>query len=516
MNNKIPVAFYARVSSEEQAKGDSVEHQFMMLEEALARMPDSDQYFTDSTLWYKDEGISAYSTLLNDRKDMHRLLQDAKTSKIGMVMVKHSNRIARDGEEISKIPNILEQHGVRLKIVLGGGYDSNNPESKIFLTLGGVMDQKFSDDLSINMSTSLRNKVRKGQWAAIQSPMGYVVDKTTKKLVVDEQSAQAVRNIFHWYVHERIGTQKISERMNSKGFKTARGNDFDKSHILNTLSNMAYIGHTVYGKTRNKLVRVYDDKNNQSGKKKVHAKANDPITMENTHEPIIDEFTFWKAQEIMNKRATNNSHKTKAKYPLVGIVKCARCGSNMVCQQRKGNNFRYYKCCKQFRFGRESCDAVGIRGQTLEQFLLQELLQRLEAYIAKAHIPSAQGKNDDSHLLDRMKELETRQKKLVQNQVEMTLEKELYTEESFKEVMKQIKQKIELIDEQMNITYRQLEEVQKQETHKTYANDLLDQSKKIDPENITELRSLFHDLIEHVQVHDNDTITSIKFRYNFL
>lgn len=49
------------------------------------------------------------------------------------------------------------------------------------------------------------------------------------------------------------------------------------------------------------IQRTYDENYNVSKSKKM-VKSNDPIIVENCHEPIIDNDTFLRASEIMKKR----------------------------------------------------------------------------------------------------------------------------------------------------------------------------------------------------------------------
>lgn len=77
--------------------------------------------------------------------------------------------------------------------------------------------------------------------------------------------------------------------------------------------------------------REYDEHYTLSKTKKA-IKGDDPIIIENCHEPIIDKDTFLRAREIMKKKNKQQTVSNRAKYPLTGISFCVKCGGAIICQ----------------------------------------------------------------------------------------------------------------------------------------------------------------------------------------
>lgn len=224
-----------------------------MLKEYIASRLGKD-YATDESLIYKDEGISGYSTTLADRPAIQRMIEDAKKKRFKVALFKEISRMGRDGEETIKLPRIFESHGVRV-IVTNDFYDSDRPETGAFLPMSSVMAEKYSENLSLSVSAALREKVRSGKWATY-APIGYRLNKAERKLELDEGTANIVRMIFDMYVNQKIGTMSIAKSLNQSGYRTTKGNYFDRSVIRGILTNQAYIGHIVYGRTRSQVIRT--------------------------------------------------------------------------------------------------------------------------------------------------------------------------------------------------------------------------------------------------------------------
>lgn len=72
------------------------------------------------------------------------------------------------------------------------------------------------------------------------------------------------------------------------------------------------------------------------------------------HKPIIDEYTFYKVQEIINPkdRKKYNVKKQNEHFPLRGFLVCFKCGQKLTASRSKGNGgtYYYYHCqngCKE-------------------------------------------------------------------------------------------------------------------------------------------------------------------------
>jgi len=79
-------------------------------------------------------------------------------------------------------------------------------------------------------------------------PLGYNVDKQTKKLVINPDEAGAVKLIFEIILKGESYMDVVNE-LNRKGYKTKTGNVFGKNSLFSILKNEKYCGTYIYNKS---------------------------------------------------------------------------------------------------------------------------------------------------------------------------------------------------------------------------------------------------------------------------
>lgn len=510
---KIPVALYARVSSEKQAEGDSLEHQISLLTEYMKRQL-GDEYYTDESLLYVDEAISGYYKTLLDRPAIQRMFNEAEKGRFKVALFKEISRMGRDEEEIIKVPRIFESYGIRV-IATNDYYDSNNPDSKIFFSLSSALAEKESEKISTRVSSGHREKARKGQWATV-APVGYKINNETKRLEIDDETSFIPKLIFDLYVNKRLGTTTIANKLNEMGLKTSKGNLYEKAYVRGILINQVYIGTVIYGKNRNKLERIYDENKNLIAKKKKMVPRTDYIEVPNAHPPLIDSLIFWKAQELMKSRSHVGESKRAAKHPLVGLAFCGKCNSSIICQCRrqiKGKyEYRYYKCSNHHRYGSIACDFPPIRADILEQGIYQAVIDHLQKLSSKTSGFKVETESKKLNL-DLDKKINEK-KKLIKQQGQMAHDRDLYTEDSFREIMINIKKQIELLEFQMSVIQKQIEEINKKESGYEFIKKMMDEVLNINLDNKSEMRSLFHEVIEKIVLNEDGSVQKLIFKHS--
>lgn len=170
-----------------------------------------------------------------------------------------------------------------------------------------------------------------GRYSGGLVPFGYrVADKQGggREIVKDPEQQKILQWIFQQALENRpLG--HIAADLNNAGDEYARTRfsnqntqGWHKSTISAILNNKAYLGWTMYdGKP------VLDDNG-------------EPIRR---CEPSISIEDFNRIQELWSRR----SHRTRAKgqaSPLIGVIECWDCGSNMVYHRRKTETSSAYKC----------------------------------------------------------------------------------------------------------------------------------------------------------------------------
>ena len=165
--------------------------------------------------------------------------------------------------------------------------DSNNGEGKI--ESNSVTSQKtlinefveendeYARDTSIKIKSSLNGMKKRGEFVGSFASYGYVKDVNDKhKLVIDEEEAKVVKNIFEWKVNEGLGNLAICHRLNNMGVLNPTGHKKKKlnqnynnskmkkedyswcpSTVRNILKNDVYIGNVTQGKRKVKSYKIH-------------------------------------------------------------------------------------------------------------------------------------------------------------------------------------------------------------------------------------------------------------------
>lgn len=236
--------------------------------------------------WYVDGG---YSGSKLDRPEIQKLLDDAENRLIKTVYIYKLDRLSRDtADTLELMYRILPKFGVKV-VSMTEEIRTENPMDKVMLTMNAAMNQYEREVIRMRMSAGMVERVKKGYWmGGGRVPWGYYYDRNDGILHVDEEQAEQVRNAYKLYL-DGYSCINISLMLGFKGERIV-------SQILKRKSNIGLIEYK--GK-------VYKGK----------------------HEPIVDEETFYKAQEMMSKRTTN-SHVANY-HALTGLCYCGVCGARM-------------------------------------------------------------------------------------------------------------------------------------------------------------------------------------------
>lgn len=147
------------------------------------------------------------------------------------------------------------------------------------------------------------------------------------------------------------------------------------------------------------------------------------------HEPIIDEDTFNKAQDIINLKYKPPMRTGTLQNPFAGLLKCANCGRAIVINTSNETVEKYRLCCRTL--GCNKASALSIVEDKVFEVLTKEFK---DIELSLKNIRQSHNK-DKLSCLDTIATLETELKKLDKQQLRLydLLEQEVYTKELFLE-----------------------------------------------------------------------------------
>jgi len=336
---------------------DSIENQTYLLKQFVEERP-----FLQIYSIYTDNGEKGTNF---DRPEFNRLMDDVKAGRVNCIVVKDLSRFGRDyletGNYLEKIFPFL---GVRF-ISINDNYDSFNPENSnegLIISLKNLLNDVYTKDISKKIISTFRERQSKGEFLGAHVPYGYSrPDDGTYKLVVDEEAALVIRQIYQWKV-EGLSDTAIARRLNDMGipspskykylkgeWKNARYNNniWQRQAIKAITENEVYLGHKIYGKIQASLYE---------GKRKSRVPRDEWTIIENDHEPIIDQETFdivhatrLEVYKEFTERLEQNKHFENTENIFKDIAICGDCKCKLVRRRRiKNDELYYYFSCTTY------------------------------------------------------------------------------------------------------------------------------------------------------------------------
>jgi site-specific DNA recombinase len=496
-------AVYARVSTDMQ--GESLENQVEYAREYIRRL--GDEYRLDDTCIYTDFDQSGYYTRFLQRPAIQRALEDAKVRRYDVIVFKEISRISRDQAEHIEIISRFTQHGVRV-IAINDNLDSERPETLDLLGIHSVMSELESKRISSRVSSGRKAVARRGIWLG-EAPIGYMLNPGTRRLEIDPNYADIPRLIFRLFVDNGYGTFRIAEYLNDRQLLTKNGRLWSRVTVNHVLRNPVYVGDLVYGRTRNTLRRIFDERGYSKVQGRQEMPEEDWVIIRDAHPALVDRATFEKAQTIMTERSRKNPRRTK--HPLTGILLCGRCGSGMICQTRRhrATAYRYYTCATAFRYGRRRCEQPNLNAARVEQAVWARIVQELKTY--QGLEPRVAYKRNTRDSQSRLKKLEQELRKTRLGLERLLTDTEI-TESTLAQLKRKFLEKIQSLEREMKVVQSEGREDQECREWGALLAQYIDELEAIDLTDLARARQLFQGVIERIIVSGKE-IQEIDLRY---
>lgn len=347
----IKTAGYVRVSHDEQRKhGFSVEAQI----EGLQKYANENGYMIVD--WYIDEAKSGRKKA-GTRKELMRLIEDAKQKRFNMIIFKCIDRWFRNIAEYYRIQQILEDNNIDWECS-EEEYDTTTREGRLKLNLYLMLAQDEADKGSERIKYVFKNKIDNGEaiFGKASLPLGFKVELIDgkKRIVADSETSHIVHEIFDLYEMYK-SKFKIQAIINDK-----YDLDISYKNITTLLKNTLYYGG-------------YKDNDNY-----VYG------------EPYLSKERWDNIQEILKSKKSTTS--IKRDYLFSCLIECYGCGKRLAGQTTFKKNKRvkdyvrvYYKCNNKHIFKR--CDvSKGLPEERVEEVLLAHIKSHIKKYIVEYEI----------------------------------------------------------------------------------------------------------------------------------
>ena len=160
---------------------------------------------------YVDDGLTGTDY---ERPDFQRMIHDVEVGKVNCIVCKNLSRAFRNySDQGYFLENFFPLHNTRF-ITLGDPKIDTylNPEvvSGMEVPINGLMNDRFAYKTSSDIRRTFDTKRRNGEFIGAFAPYGYEKHPEDKNaLIIDEEAAQVVRNIFQWFVYGDGSTKII-------------------------------------------------------------------------------------------------------------------------------------------------------------------------------------------------------------------------------------------------------------------------------------------------------------------
>jgi len=379
-----PVGIWIRVSTEDQAQGESPAHH-----EERARS------YAKSKGWQVKElydlaGQTGKAVM--QHPEAKRMMKDIERGHITGLVFSKLARLSRNRRELEDFSDYFRKHDADL-ISLSEAIDTSTAGGRMFFHLLGVFAQWEREEIAERVNASVLTRAKLGKSINGHVPYGYKwVDR---KLVIVPEEAAIRRKAYELFVQCRRKGQ-VAKTLNAAGYRTREGNIWRDTSILRLLDESSAKGLYLFNTKR------------QAGDWRTEPKPESEWGRA-TCEPIVTQELWNQANQIIEEQL--KSWKKPGKPPVhlfSGLAFCS-CGSKMYVA---ANNPKYF--CRKCRNKIPITDLENVARHQLQAFFGQP--ERIAVHLEEA----------DRNLTEKSALLDTHKREIAKVKEEMHQTHQLY------------------------------------------------------------------------------------------
>jgi len=410
----MPVAVYARVSTEEQRERQSIATQYDFGEN-FCKKNSLPVYRV-----YADDGVSG-TIALDRRPEGSQIMRDARKGKFDQLLVYRLDRLARNACLALNAVEDLRRLGVRVRSMTED-FDASNPNGMLMMTMLAGFAAHEHSTIRLRSLDGTNRVAAAGAWLGGIVPYGYRKsgEKATARLVVSDEpipgldlsEADVIRMIYRMAAVERRSCYQIAARLNELRVPCAYRRD-DRL-VLRGKRRERTAGLWQPGRVRNLIVsttykgiHIYGKRTRTKGRQTISR----PVPA------IVDAKAWEKAQANLKGHFLFGVRNTRNQYLLRGLMKCACCDLTYigVANIRPSGKREFYYRCNGNQGARglygahgERCPSKAVRGEALEEMVwsdVMEFLRKPSVVIERLQARMRDEANDTTKNRDRLRRL---------------------------------------------------------------------------------------------------------------
>lgn len=369
-------ALYIRVSTEDQAELSPDAQKRLLLDYAKKNDIIVSKNFIFS------ESVSGRH--VQKRPEFQRMIATAKqpSHPIDVILVWKFSRFARNQEESIVYKSMLKKDHVDVVSVSEPLIEG--PFGSLIERIIEWMDEYYSIRLSGEVLRGMKEKALQHGYQSTPC-LGYDAVGHGKPFVINEVEYAMVSYIMDLYDNQNMDETAIARRCNDLGYRTKRGNLFERRTVDRILKNPFYCGTVIWN----------------------------GVEFEGAHEVRLSRERFEKRQELIasRKRPIKARNVSTCKHWLSGLIKCSICGATL---SYTGNNAcPYFQCWKYAKGFHKTSVALSVKKaeEAVTDYFDQILSGAEFSYVRKSQ-PKDNNDLEIERLQKELSKLEIREKRI--------------------------------------------------------------------------------------------------------
>ncbi len=379
-----PVGIWIRVSTEDQAQGDSPAHH-----------EDRARSYAKSRGWevkeiYDLAGQSGKAVMQNS--EAKRMKKDIERGHITGLVFSKLARLSRNRRELEDFSDFFNKHDADL-ISLSEAIDTSTAGGRMFFHLLGVFAQWEREEITERVNASVLTRAKLGKSINGSAPYGY--QWKDRKLIIQPEEGVIRRKAYELFLQYRRKGQ-VAKELNAAGYRTRDGSIWRDTSIVRILEESSAKGIYVFNTMR------------QTGTWRTEAKPESEWGKVEC-EAIIPEALWGQVNQIIEEQLKAWKKPGKPTVHLFsGLAHCS-CGAKMYVSNKSPKYF-----CRKCRNKIPIVDLENITRNELKAFFGQP--ERIAGHVQEA----------DRNLTEKSASLETHRREIQKVKDAMHLTEQLY------------------------------------------------------------------------------------------